>query len=188
MLQEILLIVFGIVCLFIICYILVITLKMKMNKCAWEEAKASIDNTLEKIFNFFKNQHAQTMITYPVLIASNGITIIEEIIHNYFSTLGKYYEIWFFDKCFFPTPNIIEYDFRGYDYIGNFNRISALHKFRRVGEKALTLHFRDIGFYNYVIDNFVAVDIVGDTLRFFFAYNNKGFEEIQSIRQRVKGW
>ena len=187
MLQEIILIIIGSLCLFIICYIIVITLKMKMNKCTWEEAKANIDNTLEKIVDFFKNEHTQTIITYPVLIASNGIRICEDIVHKYFTDLGRYFDIWFYNASFFPTPNIVAFEFKVYDYIGDFNKFSVLHKTKRIGEKALTIHFHDVGFYNFQIDSFVAVDIVGDTLRFYFAYNDKGFEEIQSIRQRVKG-
>ncbi len=151
-----------------------------------DEAKKTISDWGSKIYKFLEelaksNQPAQV---YPVCIGSNGYCIRDDIVNHQFDKLGTYYDIYFYEMAYNYSTNVIVYQFKVYNQINSdFSRQRLLMRCRQIGEKALLQHLHEQGCFDVKIDNFVAVTLQADTLCYFFALNNQGFQEIAELRK-----
>ena len=80
---------------------------------------------------------------------------------------------------------MVEYVFRAYyptRYDYSNRRLNTYVK--QIAEKALTKHFHSFGI-TIPADRFVAVKIRSDMVSVYFATNDNGFSEIESLRQMI---
>lgn len=184
--ENFILMILTILVTLIACYIGAIYMVKIICKKTMDEAKKSVDDFLQKIIDTFQNKPMQTF-QYNVAIGSNGIAIRDDIVHTYFEKLNTLFETWYYERSYFSSENIVCYEFRVYDCtLCNPTKKRITDKVRPIAEKALTMHFHEQGIYNIVVDGFVAIRLCSDRLFIFYATNDKGFEEIQTIRQQPK--
>lgn len=142
---------------------------------------------MDKFWDFLDdwNKKCPPVYNFPVYIGSNGYSICDEVVNTLFAKLGNYWNIFYFEVAYDYSPNVVTYQFRVYEpQKSNADRRHLLVRARQVGEKALTQHLHAQGIYNLVIDNFVAVTLQADVLRFYFATTSQGFAEIVELRKR----
>lgn len=144
-----------------------------------------LNNILKGILEFFKDK---PRFSYPVLIGSNGISIRDEIVNGYFENLYKIYTDWYYESSYYSSCNVVVYQFRVYNYklTSKFDKKLVIHRVKQIAERALIMHFHELGIYNIPVDNFIAVTLYSDTLRIHIACNDLGFKEIADIRKLPK--
>lgn len=183
---DLILMIITVVIVLVACYIGAIYLVKIICQKTIDDAKKSVDDFLQKIIDAFQSKSIPTF-QYNVAIGSNGIAIRDDIVHTYFRKLDNLYETWFYEKSYFSSENVVCYEFRVYDCtLCNPTPKRIIDKVRPIAEKALTMHFHEQGIYSIAIDSFVAVRLFNDRLFVYYATNDKGFEEIQAIRQQPK--
>ena len=184
--ENLILMILTVVIVLVACYIGAIYLVKITCQKTMDEAKKSVDDFLQKLIDTFQNKPMQTF-QYNVAIGSNGIAIRDDFVHTYFEKLNTLFETWYYERSYFNSNNTVCYEFRVYDCtLCNPTPKRIIDKVRPIAEKALTMHFHDQGIYSIAVDNFVAIRLFNDRLFIYYATNDKGFEEIQAIRQQPK--
>ena len=172
----------------IMSYWLAIIVLVHIGHKTLEEAKKVMSEKAQKLYAFLEElaKKQEQTIEYNIYIGSNGYSIVDEVINRYFVSLGRYYQIWYFEYVYQPSQNIITYQFKVYEQINdNFPHDRMVSICRRIGEKALAQHFHENNLLNMRVDNFIAVTIQADTLRYHIAKNNVGIEEIAKLRRQT---
>lgn len=155
-------------------------------KKSMSEAKHTVDDFLDKIIDALRGSNSNTL-RYDILIGSNGVSVRDEIVNHYFEKLYDIFNDWYFNVAYFPTSNVVCYEFRVYNCkLENFDKKRILARVKQIAEKALVMHFHDRGIYTIPVDNFIAVTLYSDVLKVFIACNDAGFSEIEAIRQQPK--
>lgn len=168
-------------------YWLIILALIYLGNMTLEEAKKCISTKAYQVYTFldeWAKKRQNESICYLVTIGSNGYMICADCVGAYFTKLGEYFKIWYFDNAFYSSANILTYQFIVYDQINmNFPRKRIINICRRIGEQALVTYWHENNIYNR-IENFVAADWQADTLYIHYAINNEGFKEIAEIRKK----
>lgn len=151
-----------------------------------QESISILNNALHYIYKSFASCTSQVQCQkYNVFIGDNGYIIRDDIVNEYFAPLQKYWETVFYSHINHPSPNVVEYVFRAYyptRYDYSNRRLNTYVK--QIAEKALTKHFHSFGI-TIPADRFVAVKIRSDMVSVYFATNDNGFSEIESLRQMI---
>ena len=145
-----------------------------------------LNNALHYVYKSFASCTSQVQYqTYNVFIGDNGYIIRDDIVNEYFAPLQKYWETVFYSHINNPSPNVVEYVFRAYfpTRYDSSNRILNT-RVKQIAEQALTKHFHSLGI-TIPADRFVAVKIRSDMVSVYFAINDNGFGEIESLRQCI---
>lgn len=166
-------------------FCITILIIMLVERKSVQEATKILTDFLSSIYKALETTTVQTPANYNVLIGYNGYVIRDDIVNDYFSPLQKYWETVFYSHINHPSPNVVEYVFRAYfptRYDSSNRRLIMYVK--QIAEQALTKHFHSLGI-TIPADRFVAVKIRSDMVSVYFATNDNGFGEIESLRQII---
>lgn len=181
-------IVFGmlmVVVLVVAILCLVVVAIMLIGKKNVQESVKILMNFFSSIYKALETQTAQATPNYSVFIGYNGYTIRDDIVNEYFSALSNYWETVYYTNTKYISPNVVEYEFRAY-FPTKFENSSRrlLASVKQVAEQALTRHFHSFG-VSIPVDRFIAVKIHQDIVSVYIAVNDKGFSEIEKLRQNI---
>lgn len=156
----------------------------KENKKKQEHILKKIAAFVCELFNTPSVQQPQVQVP-PVVIGWNGYRLRPEVIEEAFQKLEKYWQVVYFENLLTPTPNLVHYRFRVYDFIpSEMSRRHLLSRVKTIAEKALTDHLHSLGIY-MPVDDFIAVNLCSDLLVVAIATTQEGFSEIAKLRNQV---
>lgn len=183
---NLLLFIFVVAIIIIAIYGAIVCCIMLIGKKNLQESISILNKALHYVYKAFASCTSQVQCqNYNVFIGDNGYTIRDDIVNEYFAPLQKYWETVFFSHINHPSPNVVEYVFRAYfptRYDSSNRRLIMYVK--QIAEQALTKHFHSLGI-TIPADRFVAVKIRSDMVSVYFATNDNGFGEIESLRQII---
>lgn len=181
----------GIMISLVICYIVVITCIMIITKKSMQEANESIAKMVSDFVSFVRSPSATDgAVTYPTLIGYDGVNISSDYVQTVFSSVGKYYGIWYFEYAERINTerinNVVVYRFKVYDcLIAKRNRQNIRICLQKIGERALTEWLHDSGTYSIDVRKLLTVQLRADSLVYVIALNEKGVEEIANLKKSV---
>ncbi|WP_075721960.1 hypothetical protein [Roseburia sp. 499] len=169
-----------------ILFALMVLIVMCIGKKSAQEATKIIVDFFASICKAFQTPDVQApCITYDVFIGHNGYIIRDDIVNEYFAPLQNYWETFYYSDAKYASQNVVEYAFRAY-FPTKFENSSRrlLASVKQIAEQALTRHFHSFG-VSFPVDRFIAVKIHQDIVSVFIAVNDKGFSEIEKLRQNI---
>ena len=176
----------------VICYIVVITCIMIITKKTMQEANQSIAKMVSDFVSFVRSPSTTDgAVTYPTLIGYDGVNNISSTyVHEVFSSIGKYYGIWYFEYAERINAerinNVVVYRFKVYDcLIAKRNRQNIRICLQKIGERALTEWLHDSGTYSTDVRKLITANIRADSLVYAIALNEKGVGEIANLKKSI---
>ncbi len=173
-------------------YFLMLMCIMFTTKKTMQEANESIAKMVSDFVSFVRSPSTTDgAVTYPTLIGYDGVNNISSTyVQEVFSSIGKYYGIWYFEYAERINAerinNVVVYRFKVYDcLIAKRNRQNIRICLQKIGERALTEWLHDSGTYSIDVRKLLTVQLRADSLVYVIALNEKGVQEIANLKKSI---